>query len=642
MGEGEGISFSPIFFDLECQRRRFKTLFAQHPRCFWDRHASPVEVTMALCRCRRVVVIFLCGSLSLTLAAHAADVAATKATQPVEVSLPAGKIEPQIVRISHLEGDVRIARDTKGATWEAAVSGLPLAAGYTLSTGVGRAEIEFEDASTVYLDENSVLAFNDLFAADAVPVTAISLLTGTVTLNIHPVAGEVFVLTTPTNRLIIQAPPAYERVTSYLDAMAVTPLEPLSVSTPLIPGPTVEHLARGETTFYHPDGPPTVAGPATSEDFAAWDHWVADRVAARTEAIQAMMKESGLKTSIPGLADLYGHGTFFSCEPYGTCWEPTDQAAEDTSTRSAAVPTVRLMPARASVSLPVHGFRKALFQPSALASPLPSGQNTPGTLPRTLKPYGADDYFPCYPPGIYGALLNSSGPAGVPAYQPYDWALCHAGSWIYHHRHYVWVAGAHKHHHCPVHWVKTGRTLAFVPIHPRDVHGKPPLNSYNEVFAVTKKGGVSVERVTLDSGVKIKTLSEPPREARGEYHQALFRAADPAPEIYRVAERLEAKERGPGQAGTRLTFNHHSQSFTLNKATMFANHNPAQLQSFNRSIGNLQSRPGGEGGRTGFTGGGSHVADGGSRGGGGSFSGGSSHGSSGGGGGASGGGGSHH
>jgi hypothetical protein len=598
---------------------------------------------MAANRCWHVVALLLCGSLSFTFTARAADVTAAKAVQQVQVSRSAGKIEPQIVRISYLEGDVRVSRGTKGAMWEAAIPGLPIETGFSLATGAGRAEIEFEDSSTVYLDENSVLNFNDLTSANDVPTTEIALLTGTITLNVHRVADEVFALTTPTNRLTIRTPSEnYARVTSYLDAMAVTPQESMAVSTPsipglAIPGPAVEHLAKGQTILYHADGSATAVGHISYEDFAEWDRWVADRVDARAEAISAVMKESGLTAPIPGLADLYGKGTFFACEPYGTCWEPTDEAVADAAARSAAVRRVRLTPARLSRSLPVNGFREASLQTVALATPSALGQNNPSALPGQTAPFSpnpnrANVDFPCYPPGVRASLLGSGGVAAAP-YRPYDWALCHAGSWI-HRRHYVWVAGVHKHHQCPVHWVKAGRVVAFVPIHPRDVHGKPPINCQHEVFAVMRKGGFSVERASLDSGARLKMLDEPPREVRGEYHQPLTRVSDPAPEIHRAGTLL-AKDSGLREPGTRLTFNHHSQSFTLGKTAMLGSHNMAQLQSFNRSIGSLQSRPGGEGARGGFSGGGGGTHSGGS-------SSGSSHGGGGRGGGAASGAAGHH
>jgi hypothetical protein len=604
-----------------------------------------------------VAALLLSCSLSLTFTAHASDVTAAKAAQPVQIDSSAGSIEPQIVRISYLEGDVRIARGTKGAMWEAAVPGLPIETGFSLATGAGRAEIEFEDSSTVYLDENSVLAFNKLTSADDVPTTEIALLTGTITLNVHPVANEVFALTTPTNRLKARTSSGnYARVTSYLDAMAVTPQEPMTVSTPAIPEPSiprlaipglansglansglaVAHLDKGQTILYHADGSATAGDHISSEDFAEWDRWVAARVNARAEAISAMMKESGLTAPIPGLADLYGKGTFFACQPYGICWEPTDEAVADAAARSTAVRRARLTPTRPSGSLPVGGFREASLQTVALGF----GHNNPSALPGQTSPFGTNPYranfdFPCYPPGVSASLLRSSGVAGVP-YRPYDWALCHAGSWIYR-RHYVWVAGTHKHHQCPVHWVKAGRAVAFVPIHPHDVHGKPPINGQHEVFTVMRKGDFSVERGSLDPGARLKMLDEPPRGVRGEYHQPLARVSDPAPEIHRAGVVL-AKDSGLREPGTRLTFNHHSQSFTLNKAAMPGSHNMAQLQGFNRSIGSIQSRAGGEGARGGFSGGGGGAHSGGGSSGG--SGGGSGHG--GGGGVASGGGGGHH
>lgn len=72
----------------------------------------------------------------------------------------------------------RVARH-EGATWEAAVSGLPLESSFNLVTRKGRVEIELEDASTLYLGENSALAFNGLRTTGGVPSTELALLTGT-------------------------------------------------------------------------------------------------------------------------------------------------------------------------------------------------------------------------------------------------------------------------------------------------------------------------------------------------------------------------------------------------------------------------------------------------------------------------------
>jgi hypothetical protein len=91
-----------------------------------------------------------------------------------------------------------------GSTWENAAANLPVEGGFNLVTGTGRAEIEFEDTSTVYLGENSVLAFNGLDTHGSVPYTEIALLSGTATLHVHLATdGELFVLKTPTNAITL-------------------------------------------------------------------------------------------------------------------------------------------------------------------------------------------------------------------------------------------------------------------------------------------------------------------------------------------------------------------------------------------------------------------------------------------------------
>ena len=131
------------------------------------------------------------------------------------------------MRVRSLEGDVRVARGDAGdAEWEQAEADLPMETGFNLVTGVGYAEIEFEDGSTVYLGQNSALKFDDLSTTGNVPHTQIELLTGTATLHLQTEApGEVFVLKTPTDRITTVYPGRrYVRVNAYLDAIAMTPL----------------------------------------------------------------------------------------------------------------------------------------------------------------------------------------------------------------------------------------------------------------------------------------------------------------------------------------------------------------------------------------------------------------------------------
>jgi hypothetical protein len=264
--------------------------------------------------------------------------------------------------------------------------------------------------------------------------------------------------------------------------------------------------------------------------------------------------------------------------------------------------------------------------------------------PQPVQHFERDAFFPCPPTTIRSMIARdpATGRQTVLSsslYQaagPYDWAVCHAGSWIYRRHRYAWVVGTRRHHRCPVRWIKTGRSLAYVPIHPRDEKGKPPINREHGVFAI--HGKQSVERITLNAGSSIKLLNTPPKEFRSVSSPALSRAGDPHVNAYRLAGTMVAGKsssiRGPG---TSLTFDHRSQSFMVARQVMQENKNAPELRAFNSRIGNTQTHAGS--GR-GFGGSGSHSSSGGFRGGtsGGSHSSGSGGGFHGGGGG---GGGSH-
>jgi FecR protein len=91
--------------------------------------------------------------------------------------------QPQMVWLNHLEGEVKFSPGHKGEPvlgkdWIEANTGQVMEDGYTLATEKGRAEIEFENRTVVYLAENSVLVFNSLWATEGATETRLNLLTG--------------------------------------------------------------------------------------------------------------------------------------------------------------------------------------------------------------------------------------------------------------------------------------------------------------------------------------------------------------------------------------------------------------------------------------------------------------------------------
>ena len=265
--------------------------------------------------------------------------------------------------------------------------------------------------------------------------------------------------------------------------------------------------------------------------------------------------------------------------------------------------------------------------------------------------------------------LDASG-----GYYPWDWAVCHAGSWIRWQHHYVWVAGGKRHHRHPVRWVKTGHRLGFVPIHPRDVAGKPPINLKNGLFQVTGKKGQPIALVAFKEDEPLKVLNETPKDFRNPDLGPLKSAEMPHALAYSAfggSERSATAPKGSPIAnsiargtaardqGTPINFDRKSQTFTVARQTSEAGKPTTVVQTLGGGGGNSfrsgnqgssmvrsssgggfsRSSGGSSSGGGSFHGGGGGASSGGGGGGGGHTGGGGS--SGGGGGGASGGGGGH-
>src|SRR3954449_7049186 len=93
-------------------------------------------------------LIFLAASILGTLPAMAAS-------------------QARIVRLSDVQGSVQIDKNT-GLGFEEAFINLPITQGTQLRTGDrGRAEVEFEDGSSMRLTPNTTVQFNKLGLSDA-------------------------------------------------------------------------------------------------------------------------------------------------------------------------------------------------------------------------------------------------------------------------------------------------------------------------------------------------------------------------------------------------------------------------------------------------------------------------------------------
>jgi hypothetical protein len=499
---------------------------------------------MSFTRCCRLATL-LASTFSLGLTAQTPP-------QPTEAPPATHATLPEIVRLSLVEGDVRIARgkqDSKltGNTWEQASANIPLESGFSLATGTnGRAEIEFEDASTLYLAPNSALTFANLTTKDGAPRSNLTLLSGMVTLNLRPnIPGDAYVLQTPTHSVgVAYGDTNYSRVTSFLDGVEVTPLE----STHL----ALSHVTREVTagTTYDLEGAAVrIKRVAPTPETLAWDAWVKQRIDTRAAAMHSVMEQANLKTPLPGLADMAGNGTFVSCAPYGTCWVPTNgwvsqqSSAVDAAVQNSNQPPIRPLPEAQSASAA-------------------GTVNTVQPRLRTTALDTIDDDFPCDPWRLWYRHTLFAYPDNL---YPYDWAVCHAGYWLFRNNRYMWVAGTHKHHRCPVHWVKYQGKLGYVPMHPRDQRGQPPVNLRHGIYTLTDKPNQPIERLAFDTKAPPKVLDATPKEFREPAPPMLARAESPELGVHFMHESPRTNISGtPARnSASSLTFDQHSERFML-------------------------------------------------------------------------------
>ncbi len=470
-------------------------------------------------------------ALSILAASSAATPKGSETTNASDTSSgPSDYIEPQIVRLTRVEGDVRLsAGDGKGAigkNWVQAQPGIVIEQGYTVATGAGRAEIELEDESVIYLADNSTLLFEDLDVYRA-PFTKVLLVNGTATVDVQPLPSGVFELEVPDSTRLTITPPeaAFLRVDSYVDGMAVTPQRDTAATND--EGGSVQ-LHGGQTILYQGTSAPLAnsSAPTPPDEF---DQRVQSRAALRQSDLAAALKASGLSKPVPGLVDLYRTGSFSSCAPYGTCWQPS-QSAEPSPQNSPQTPqTAPPNQPQSSPSAP------------GLANPSPA--NRPPKPPLQTYSY---TIRPCVSQTeTVDHVWDPKKKKWVEQDQYYsqeeywDWTLCRAGTWI--HREHGFVLVLHKkrprhHHHPPVRWVRVAGKTGFVPRNPADKKGQPPINLKYGLFVPSGKGDQPAKLVQVDSSQKLQLLDDPPKNFR-EILPSLPAAPRPVIESGTLAER---------------------------------------------------------------------------------------------------------
>jgi hypothetical protein len=427
----------------------------------------------------------------------------------------AASSDAQLVRLSYVQGDVRFNRGDReypdlNKSWEQAEVNLPIEQNFALATGTdGRAEIEFESGSIMYIAENSVILFEHLTMKDGAPTTRLELLSGTVTIGLECIPRELFAIDTPIGQLQIKYPESsFIRLDSYLNGMALTPQSETGWDLAVSDGSKL-HILRGQTLTYEDGRTKRLTEPSKLAN--DWDQWADARYQARTIAMQAALKASGLTSPIPGLTDLYENGTFSPCAPYGTCWEPSQQSMDTSHHDEFVRPSLQAAAQTASqTSATPFAPRPVKFRSLLSQCPFPVwfNKSVVATTPQQFDQLTRQAY-----------LSNLQ--------QPWSWPVCHYARWIYRRNGYRVVIRGRRHHH-PVRWVKVGKQTGFVPAHPDDKAGKPPVNLKHGFFIAHPRGNnEKIERVDFRPNEQFKSLSSPPKEFRPGAYPELARTEPP-------------------------------------------------------------------------------------------------------------------
>ncbi len=223
----------------------------------------------------------------------------------------------RIVRLSDVEGNVQIDRNT-GQGYEKAFLNLPITQGVKLhAKDDGRAEVEFEDGSTLRIAPGTIVEFPELSLRDSgAKASTVNVQEGTAYLNFAGAKDNEFTLTFGHQKIVLKNS-AHLRV-EMRDTDATLAVFKGDVQ---IEGPsgTVEAGKKQSVTFDFADQDRyTLAKNVEQDPYDSWDKQ-------QGQYHDRYLANSSYGNNSPyayGVSDLNYYGSFFSVPGYGLCWQP--------------------------------------------------------------------------------------------------------------------------------------------------------------------------------------------------------------------------------------------------------------------------------------------------------------------------------
>ncbi|MGB9361897.1 MAG: FecR family protein, partial [Candidatus Sulfotelmatobacter sp.] len=219
----------------------------------------------------------------------------------------------RIVRLSDVQGGVQIDKNT-GLGFENAFLNLPITQGTQLRTrDNGRAEIEFEDGSTLRLTPNTTVGFGTLGLTDSGKrISAVNLVDGRAYVNWLGKSGDEFTLNFSREKITITQPAHFRIAASSNEAEVATFKNEIEV---VAPSGTVKVDKRKMVTFSADDKEQATVAKNLRED--PYDNWDKQSVEYHDQYAKNNSTPYGY-----GYSDLSYYGAYSNFPGYGMLWQP--------------------------------------------------------------------------------------------------------------------------------------------------------------------------------------------------------------------------------------------------------------------------------------------------------------------------------
>jgi hypothetical protein len=228
-------------------------------------------------------------------------------------ALPAAASQARIVRLSDVQGSVQIDKNA-GLGFESAFLNLPIVQGTQLRTRAnGRAEIEFEDGSTLRVTPNTTVLFSTLGASDVGKrLSTVHLLDGRVYVNWLGKSGDKFTLDFSHERVDLSQPAHFRVAYSSHSAEIASFKNGLEVSGP---AGTVKVDKKKMVSFDVDDQDKSTL----AKGFASgpYDEWDKQSVEYHDQYAKNNSTQYGY-----GYSDLSYYGSYSNFPGYGMLWQP--------------------------------------------------------------------------------------------------------------------------------------------------------------------------------------------------------------------------------------------------------------------------------------------------------------------------------